>query len=230
MAEVKNQQQCGSCWAFATTGSVEGINAIVTGELQSVSEQELVDCDTEQDKGCQGGLMDFAYKFIIDNGGIDTEADYPYTAVQGLCDDFKKQRRHVVTIDGFEDVPQKDEASLKKATAHQPVAVAVEADQKSFQLYMGGVYDDDDCGTQLDHGVLLVGYGREPGQGEYWIVKNSWGTEWGDQGYIRLRANTKEPEGMCGIAMVPSYPLKNGGWMDAWLGGWGAHARCHAIL
>lgn len=206
---VKNQQQCGSCWAFSTTGSVEGINAIVTNGLVSLSEQELVDCDTASDKGCQGGLMDYAYEFIMQNGGIDTEDDYPYTAVQGQCDDNRAARK-VVTIDGYEDVPENSENSLKKAVAHQPVSVAIEADQKEFQLYVGGVFSDEGCGTNLDHGVLAVGYGVDPSGGSYWIVKNSWGAEWGDNGYIRLKRNVDAPEGLCGIAMAASYPTKNG--------------------
>eukprot|EP00197_Chlamydomonas_leiostraca_P006203 CAMPEP_0202861608 /NCGR_PEP_ID=MMETSP1391-20130828/2947_1 /ASSEMBLY_ACC=CAM_ASM_000867 /TAXON_ID=1034604 /ORGANISM="Chlamydomonas leiostraca, Strain SAG 11-49" /LENGTH=497 /DNA_ID=CAMNT_0049541025 /DNA_START=70 /DNA_END=1563 /DNA_ORIENTATION=- len=209
VTEVKNQQQCGSCWAFSATGSVEGINAIVTKELISLSEQELVDCDTEKDKGCHGGLMDYAFEFIIKNKGLDTEEHYPYTATDGECQE--KHRKHgVVTIDGYEDVPENSETALKKAVAHQPVSVAIEADQKAFQLYMGGVFADETCGTELDHGVLVVGYGDDPNGGKYWIVKNSWGGEWGEKGYIRLAQGVQAREGLCGIAMAASYPTKTG--------------------
>ncbi|KAG1652402.1 hypothetical protein FOA52_004582 [Chlamydomonas sp. UWO 241] len=210
VSPVKNQGMCGSCWAFSTTGSVEGINAITTGKLVSLSEQELVECDTTQDQGCGGGLMDNAFKFIISNGGLDTEDDYPYTAVDTETCNKRKLRRHVVSIDGFEDVPANSEAALRQAVAHQPVSVAIEADQKSFQLYMGGVFSDPECGTQLDHGVLAVGYGTDAVGGDYWLVKNSWGAQWGDSGYIKIMANFAEPTGLCGIAMVASYPTKNG--------------------
>lgn len=204
---VKNQLQCGSCWAFSTTGAVEGVNAVVTKELISVSEQELVDCDTSQDQGCNGGLMDFAFQFIIDNGGIDTEEDYEYKGEDGICNEAKENRK-VVTIDGYEDVPENNEKALKKAVAHQPVSVAIEADERAFQLYGGGVFNES-CGTDLDHGVLVVGYGVDEEAGEYWIVKNSWSADWGDKGYIRMKAGVGK-KGICGIAMQPSYPIKKG--------------------
>lgn len=213
---VKNQQQCGSCWAFSTTGSIEGINQIVTGELIGLSEQQLVDCDTlSGDHGCNGGLMDYAFTYIKENGGIDSEEDYPYLGTQGTCK-VKKNDRHVVTIDGHEDVPPNNELALMKAVANQPVSVAIEADERAFQLYGGGVFDAP-CGTALDHGVLVVGYGHEKDANgtvkPFWKVKNSWGPAWGDGGFIKLVRNLGAPgasPGQCGIAMVASYPLKTG--------------------
>eukprot|EP00270_Netrium_digitus_P011222 TRINITY_DN3558_c0_g1_i2.p1 TRINITY_DN3558_c0_g1~~TRINITY_DN3558_c0_g1_i2.p1 ORF type:complete len:487 (-),score=82.03 TRINITY_DN3558_c0_g1_i2:269-1729(-) len=203
---VKDQLQCGACWAFTTTGCVEGINQIVTGELISLSEQELVDCDTDYDEGCEGGLMDYAYDFIISNGGLDTEDDYQYKGMDGRCISSKKNRK-IVSIDDFADVPENNETALKQAVFMQPIGVGIQADQDEIQLYSSGVLDFD-CGTDLNHGVLVVGYGTDPIGGDYWLVKNSWGVTYGENGYFRLKRNVDAEEGLCGIAMIPSYPIK----------------------
>jgi len=202
---IKNQQQCGSCWAFSTTGSVEGITFITTQKLPELSEQQLVDCSgAEGNQGCNGGLMDDAFQYIIDNKGITTEAAYPYTATDGTC--ASKGKPVAATITGFKDVPANSETALETAIVTQPVSVAVEADQSVFQFYSGGVMDSS-CGTQLDHGVLAVGYGTDGGK-EYYKVKNSWGADWGMKGYILLgRGATFNPSGQCGIQMMASYPL-----------------------
>ena len=142
----------------------------------------------EGNAGCDGGQMDNALDWIVRNGGIDSEDDWPYDAEKGRCGWFAKKFRRPVRIDGFTDVPPEDEDALEKAVAMQPVSVAIEADHRSFQLYAGGVYAADDCGTQLDHGVLVVGYGFDadsPGHKHFWKVKNSWGDAWGEDGFIR---------------------------------------------
>jgi len=203
---VKNQEQCGSCWAFSTTGSVEGAWFLSNGTLPSLSEQQLVDCSTaEGNQGCNGGLMDQAFQYIIDNKGITTEDAYPYTATgPNTCE--AKGKPVAATLSGFKDVAVGSETALETAIVQQPVSVAVEADQSVFQFYSGGVMDSA-CGTQLDHGVLAVGYGTDAGK-EYYKVKNSWGADWGEKGYIRLGRGAKfNPNGQCGIQMVASYPV-----------------------
>ena len=202
---IKNQEQCGSCWAFSTTGSVEGAWFLKNGTLVSLSEQQLVDCSqAEGNQGCNGGLMDQGFQYIIDNKGITTEAAYPYTASDGTC--VAAGKPVAATLSGYKDVPANSEVALETAIVQQPVSVAVEADQNVFQFYSGGVMDST-CGTALDHGVLAVGYGVDTGK-EYYKVKNSWGADWGEKGYIRLGRGAKfNPSGQCGIQMVASYPV-----------------------
>lgn len=204
---VKNQGSCGSCWAFSSTGSIECRVAIATGVLNSLSEQQLVDCSGSYgNDGCSGGLMDDAFKYVEASGGLCTEAEYPYKGVDGICTSSTCGTKYD-PISSYSDVKSDNEADLETAVSQGCVSVAIEADQLAFQYYSGGILDTT-CGTELDHGVLLVGYNNEETDSEYWILKNSWGTSWGIQGYAYLckDCNKNGNEGECGVNREPSYP------------------------
>jgi len=202
---VKNQGQCGSCWSFSATGSMEGAWFLKRGAIVSLSEQNLVDCSTAQgNEGCNGGLMDQAFQYVISNKGIDTEASYPYTAT-GPNQCQYNSGTIGATISSFTDVSSGSESALLSAVYSTPVSVAIDASQQSFQFYSGGVYNEPACSSsQLDHGVLAVGFGVYQGSTAYWLVKNSWGTSWGMNGYIMMTRNSNN---QCGIATAASYPI-----------------------
>jgi cathepsin L len=196
--EVKNQGQCGSCWSFSSTGALEGQNIIKNNVALSLSEQQLVDCTSSYGNlGCDGGLMDSSFEYIRDNG-IQSEASYPYTGVEGQCNADSSQ--YVLPVKGFMDIEESEEALKQAVGSIGPISIGVNADP--LQLYQSGIIDDPTCDDNIDHGVLAVGYGVENGV-EYWLIKNSWGTLWGEQGYYRMKRNANQ----CGITTLASYPV-----------------------
>uniref|UniRef100_A0A8D0G7F0 Cathepsin S n=1 Tax=Sphenodon punctatus TaxID=8508 RepID=A0A8D0G7F0_SPHPU len=203
VTDVKYQGACGACWAFSAVGALEAQVKLNTGKLVSLSPQNLVDCSTTYgNNGCNGGYMSMAFQYIIDNKGIDSEASYPYKAENGTCHYSPAAR--AATCSKFVRLPPGNEATLKDAVANNgPVSVAVDAKQPTFFFYKSGVYDDPQCSQVVNHGVLVVGYGTLGGK-DYWLVKNSWGVSFGDQGYIRIARNNGN---RCGIASQCSYPL-----------------------
>ena len=199
---IKNQGNCGSCWAFSTIQAQEGVYAKTHGNLYSLSEQNLVDCVTSC-SGCNGGLMHEAYQYVIANqqGLFNLEVDYPYTAKDGTCK-FDVSKGYAKVTGDFQ-VTQGDENALKVASAtYGPIAIAIDASHFTFQLYHSGIYDPWFCSSSnLDHAVGLIGYGTD--KKDYWLVRNSWGTSWGESGYIRMVRNKNNKCGVATMAFVP---------------------------
>ncbi|KAK3431051.1 hypothetical protein EUGRSUZ_E02908 [Eucalyptus grandis] len=199
---IKYQGKCGSCWAFSVVAAVEGIVGITKGTLPVLSEQQLIDCDTTN-YGCRGGYPDNSFDYIVQNQGIASEDSYPYEGVAGTCD-ATKAAEHAAQIEGFTDVPS-GEDELMKAVAQQPVSVIISAGCQEFQSYSGGVFNSE-CGQQLDHAVVVVGYGTSEEGTDFWKIRNSWGEQWGERGYMRIQRGRGSSEGICRVASKASYP------------------------
>ncbi|KAH7646660.1 ale o 1 allergen [Dermatophagoides farinae] len=205
---VKDQGRCGSCWAFSAVASIESQHALKTGKLIELSEQNLVDCSRpEGNHGCEGGYMDNGFKMVIKNHGIDTEKSYPYKGMDEKCRQQEKNKTIGATIHSYVDVKYGDEHALQSAVAKiGPISVAIDADSLFFMFYTSGIYNNENCSSDfkhLDHGVAVVGYGELNGI-KYWKVKNSWGTNWGIDGYVLM---SRDKNNQCGIATRPSYPV-----------------------
>lgn len=203
---VKNQGQCGSCWSFSATGAIEGAYA-KNNKLTNFSEQQLIDCSVLYGNlGCNGGLMDNAFEYATDHY-MCSEENVPYEAKTDKTLNECYNCNAVVELKGCVDVPTNNQTALKIAVSRQPVSVAIEADTILFDDYEGGIISSSSCGTNLDHGVLIIGYGTDNGE-DYWLLKNSWGTSWGENGFFRIkRDDFDEGAGICGIASTASYPL-----------------------
>lgn len=203
---VKDQQSCGSCWAFSAIGAIEAQHFLKTGHLVSLSEQNLIDCSLSYgNSGCSGGWMNNAFKYVKEHGGIVSEADYSYIGYDyGQCMQYKY--RIAAKVSGFVNIPSGNEKQLQEAVATVgPISVAVDASNPSFHHYSSGIYHDPSCRSDvISHAMLVVGYGTDEFKHEYYIVKNSWGADWGEHGYIRISRNHMNH---CGIASYASYPL-----------------------
>jgi len=201
---VKDQGQCGSCWAFSSTGALEGAHFIASGELLSFSEQQLVDC-SRINLGCNGGNQGWAFGYY-EKHDAELESVYPYTAMDGTCQ-FDAASTTAIDVSDYTRVTGNDVGQMLSALAVNPLSVSIEADKRVFGTYKSGVLSSTDCGTTLDHAVLAVGYGTDATFGDYWLIKNSWGASWGEAGYIRLAV--VDGEGICGVQMAPLYPISN---------------------
>lgn len=197
---VKDQGVCGACWAFASVAGIEGAWAKAKGELVSLSEQQILDCAVDGNYGCRGGFIDNALDYVVYEGGIDTEDSYPYEALQGKC--WFTFTDVGAKISSFVGIPQNDEDALVSAVAQTPVSIGIDAED-DFVAYESGIFTSSTCtSTDINHGVTVVGYDSLNGT-DYYIIKNSWGTNWGEQGYIRMARG----KNFCGVANMAYYPI-----------------------
>uniref|UniRef100_A0A3Q2DV16 Cathepsin S-like n=1 Tax=Cyprinodon variegatus TaxID=28743 RepID=A0A3Q2DV16_CYPVA len=200
---VKAQGSCGSCWAFSAAGALEGQLKKNKGILMSLSTQNLVDCSSKYGNyGCRGGFMSNAFQYVINNQGIDSDAAYPYIGKVSQCKYNPTYRAANCSAYGF--LPKGDEFALKVGLAHiGPISVAIDASSPKFHFYRHGIYKDHSCSHNVNHGMLAVGYGTENGE-DYWLIKNSWGEHFGDEGYIKMARNRNN---QCGVALYACFPI-----------------------
>jgi cathepsin L len=199
---IKDQGKCGGCWAFASAAAQESAWAIKKGQLTSLSEQNLIDCTTNC-YGCNGGNVELAYSYVIlrQSSHFNSESGYPYQAITSTC--RYKSGDALTTISDYGTVTRSETSLVNVVNQYGPIAIAIDASKNSFQLYKSGVYNEPTCSsTKLDHAVLLIGYGTSPSN--YFLVKNSWGTKWGEAGYIRM---TRNGSNQCGVATDAVVPL-----------------------
>lgn len=197
---IKDQKQCGSCWAFSSVSALESAYAVKHGKLYSFAEQQLVDCEPKS-HGCRGGLQRYAYDYYKTHNAIE-ESSYKYTAKDGTCQYSSKSHSSVKTT-GYKSVAAKNPDQMKAALQSQPLSVSIEADKSAFQRYKSGIFNSAECGTRLDHATNVVGWGSSAGK-DFWIMRNSWGKTWGESGYMRLEIQSGN--GVCGIQKEPQYP------------------------
>lgn len=208
VTSVKDQHLCACCWAFSSAAAVEGIHQITTGNQVSLSVQQLVDCSNAANEKCKAGEIDKAYEYIARSGGLVADQDYPYEGHSGTCRVYGKQA--VARISGFQYVPARNETALLLAVAHQPVSVALDGGSRALRLIGTGIFGSagEPCTTNLNHAMTIVGYGTDEHGTRYWLMKNSWGSDWGDKGYVKFaRDVASEINGVCGLALEASYPV-----------------------
>jgi len=204
LSPIQDQGQCGSCWAFSSVASLESDWCLANGQLLKLSEQQLVDC-VKLCFGCNGGNQALAFNYYKTHFAM-SEASYPYTAKDGTCA-YSTSNNTGAGTTGYTSVTADSPSAMQNALAGQPLAVAIQANQLSFQLYSSGIFTNTNCGTQLDHATNVVGWGVDATYGDYWIMRNSWGTGWGEQGYMYLQVVAGA--GLCGIQMQPLYANPN---------------------
>lgn len=201
VTSVDRQGNCQACWAFASNGALEGAHFLKTGNLIKLSAQNLIDCVDEDESQCYWGNSMDAYNYIWNNDGIDTDQSYPYKEEKDKCN-YNPNNNANVTVWGFRQIPSGDEEALTHAIATVgPVTVAI--DSSLIHDYKGGVFHDPKCSQQMNHETLVVGYGTDDNDGDYYIIKNSYGTSWGENGFMKMARNKNN---LCGIANAAGYP------------------------